>query len=328
MENLPIDLFIKEITYLPFDTVVSICQLNSKLHSYCNNYTTQWKKLIDDTFKSVDGYNDKLHLIWKDLDYNDGKYDYLVYTQLVKYLDPITQLMIYYRQGDMKSFNTYKKEQQFLALFLLNKKDIIMNYYLPNENYLPFVNLLNGNDISKHELNGMLYQMVIQGSLKGVKYFQQKGVNIHSGDDWALKLASKNGQLEVVKYLVSEGADINNNHPWHGHALGLAAKKGHLEVVKYLIEKGANIHADNDLALQWASGNGHLDVVKYLVESGADIHADDDHALQRASKNGHLSVVKYLVQNGADIHADDDFALIMASKNGHLPVVEYLESLT
>ena len=39
---------------------------------------------------------------------------------------------------------------------------------------------------------------------------------------------------------------------------------GHLEVVKYLVENGANIHGRDDLAIRWASENGHLEVVKYL----------------------------------------------------------------
>ena len=44
----------------------------------------------------------------------------------------------------------------------------------------------------------------------------------------------------------------------------IASKYGHLEVVKYLVSNGANIHAQNDWALILASENGHLEVVKYL----------------------------------------------------------------
>ena len=231
MENLPIDIFINEITYLPFDEVIAVCQINKKLHTYCTEYNTHWKALINNTFSSVDNYDDKLHLIWKDLGYNDGKYDYLVYTQLINYLDPITQLMIYYRQGDIKSFNNYKREQQFLSLFLLNKKDVIINY-LPSDAYLPFINLLKGQDIPGEILDKMLIEMAKQGNILGIKYFQGLGANIHAIDSLALKFASENG---------------------------------HLPVVKYLVENGANIHALNDEALKWASLNGHLPVVKYLI---------------------------------------------------------------
>ena len=48
-----------------------------------------------------------------------------------------------------------------------------------------------------------------------------------------------------------------------------ASYNGHLDVVKYLVSQGADIRADNDEAVRWASFNGHLEVVKYLVSQGA-----------------------------------------------------------
>ena len=73
-----------------------------------------------------------------------------------------------------------------------------------------------------------------------------------------------------------------------------ASRNGHLDIVKYLVGKGANIHADDDEALRLASHYGHLEVVKYLVEKGANIRARDDYALKYARRNGHVDVVKYL----------------------------------
>jgi ankyrin repeat protein len=78
-------------------------------------------------------------------------------------------------------------------------------------------------------------------------------------------------------------------------ALRWAASDGHLDVVKYLVSKGANVHVRDDEALLYAAGNGHLQVVKYLVEDhGADVHAHYDLTLHWATENGHLEVVKYL----------------------------------
>ena len=110
-------------------------------------------------------------------------------------------------------------------------------------------------------------------------------------------------------------------------ALKAASLRGHLEIVKYLVENGADIHAEKDVALRSASFKGHLDIVKFLVENGADIHARNYDALRKASQLGHLDIVKYLVENGADIHARNDLALKTASQRGHLEVVNYLESL-
>ena len=49
-------------------------------------------------------------------------------------------------------------------------------------------------------------------------------------------------------------------------------QNGDLENIKYLVENGANINAYMDDALRLSAGNGHLDVVKYLIENGADIN--------------------------------------------------------
>lgn len=114
---------------------------------------------------------------------------------------------------------------------------------------------------------------------------------------------------------------------------------GHLEVVKYLVEKGANIEpvsCDKFTPLHWSAFYGnweywylewkytneiiivlnwypeHLEVVKYLIERGSNINAVNDEgctALHLCSKNeysgqlGQLEIVKYLIEKGADLNA-------------------------
>jgi len=46
---------------------------------------------------------------------------------------------------------------------------------------------------------------------------------------------------------------------------------GKLKIVKYLVSQGANIRSYNDRAVRWASENGHLETVKYLVSQGAKL---------------------------------------------------------
>ncbi len=327
LSRLPVDVFIKEITYLPFDNVIAICTSNTTLHNYCTDvkYNNKWRKLIDDTFGGIYNYQKHLEDIREKLNVGEGVYNYLVYSHLVKVLDPITQLMIYYRQGDMDSFDSpnYNNNQRFLALFLLNRKNKMKNY-LPDDDYLSFISMLEGQKIDQNILNNMLVEMAKEGSVQGVFMMSSKGANIHAEDDNALRWASQLGQLEVVRYLIENKADVHANDDW---ALRWTSRNGHLEVVKYLVERGADIHAQDDYALRWASRNGHLEVVKYLTEHGADVHAQDDYALRLASHNGHLEVVKYLIEKGANIHARGDEALRWASIKGHLDVVEYLESL-
>ncbi len=324
LSRLPIDMFIKNITYLSFEEVINVCKANTTLYNYCTNskYNNQWRALIDDTFGNIYDYQEKLEQIRNKLNINGDVYNYLVYSHLVKLLDPITQLMIYYRQGDVKSFDDpqFTKIQRFLALFLLNKKDKMIDY-LPDDDYLLFVSMLEGHKIDQDVMSGMLEEMATEGSVKGVSVMLSKGADIHTDND-ALRFASIHGHLEVIKYLVEHGADI---HAEDDYALRLAGLNGHLDILKYLVEHDADIHADDDAALGWASLKGHLEVIKYLVEQGADIHAQNDYSLIIASGKGQLDVVKYFVEHGADIHTTNDWPLKSARERGHLEVVKYLE---
>ncbi len=80
------------------------------------------------------------------------------------------------------------------------------------------------------------------------------------------------------------------------------AEKGYLDVVKFLLEKGADINANKNAAVRYASYFGRLETVRYLVEQGANIHTNDDEALIWASTNKHIEIIKYLLDQGADIN--------------------------
>ena len=98
-------------------------------------------------------------------------------------------------------------------------------------------NVLALNDDQELEFTGA----VNDGDLKTVKrYIETTDVNI---DDsyfaWTpfLMTAAKN-QLEIMKYLVSKGADISYTHPiTKFNALHHAAFNGSKSMVDYLVEK-------------------------------------------------------------------------------------------
>lgn len=238
LSKLPVDLFLQQITYLPFSKVVTLCSSNTKFHNYCTNpaYSNQWKSLIESTFSGVYNYSELLAQIQNELNL-EGKYNYLIYVKLVQLLDPISQLMIYYRQGDIESWNDRKfsKPDRFLALFLLNKKNEMLKY-LPNSSFLRFVDVMDGKTVSHDGLNWMALEMAKHGNMKGLLLLKEKGANIHAWDEAALIGASYHGRLPIVKYLVEQGADI---HAENGAAIRFARKNNHLAVVEYLREKGA-----------------------------------------------------------------------------------------
>ena len=72
--------------------------------------------------------------------------------------------------------------------------------------------------------------------------------------DTALHHATRNGDLEIVKQLVSSGADVNAMAD-HGHfPLYCAAGHGHVETTRYLVENGADLQArlsDGKTVIEW-----------------------------------------------------------------------------
>jgi hypothetical protein len=109
---------------------------------------------------------------------------------------------------------------------------------------------------------------------------------------------AEHGDVEGVKYLVERcGADV---HADGDYPLQLASCNGCLKFVCYLVENGADVHAWNDISLQSASCSGQLEVVKFLIKTRrVAVHVLDEGTLRIASMNGHVEVVKYLKSKGA-----------------------------
>jgi hypothetical protein len=103
--------------------------------------------------------------------------------------------------------------------------------------------------------------------------------------DEALVYAARNGQVSVLGFLLSMGADINAD-PYRGTALIWAVNKGRINVVRWLLDHGADInrratfggptHGQGYTALHAAAENGNLDLAKFLVARGADPDIKDD----------------------------------------------------
>ena len=81
--------------------------------------------------------------------------------------------------------------------------------------------------------------------------------------------AAGRGDLEMVKFLVENGTDLEARDSFGNTALHRAAGGGHLPVSKYLVDNRADVNATNDddltprgLAAQ--NGHGHKDVVEYF----------------------------------------------------------------
>ena len=190
---------------------------------------------------------------------------------------------------------------------------------------------------------------------KAVQFLVDTGVNIDVVDSngrTALMLASKTGHEDIVKTLLSAGANgSQDGHSWVGQillkkgadpniwnkdgatALMYASHNDHSEVVEILLKGGAdpNIQKkDEATALMYASQNGHFEVVQILLKGGADPNSRTENgatSLMVASENGHFEAVQILLEGGADPNIkkkDGATSLMYASQNGHSEVVQIL----
>ena len=120
-------------------------------------------------------------------------------------------------------------------------------------------------------------------------------------------------------------------------ALLLASHNGNMDSVEFILKHGADVYLssrDGNTPLIQASADGHISVVKKLIERGARLDAsqkDGTNAAYRAAQNGHLDVLKLLIQihpNFIDIKGHKgQTPFIAAAKNGHPDVAEYLLSV-
>jgi len=154
-----------------------------------------------------------------------------------------------------------------------------------------------------------------------------------------LKEACEKGDLAQVARLLDEGATINFK-PFHEERnaipIILASANGHLEIVKYLILKGADIDARGNngiTALMAAIGSSHFDIAKFLLDHGADATAvdnDSETTLHKFRGERSVELIILLIKKGADPNAPDFFMnrtpLHLAASDNQVQAIDTLLS--
>lgn len=104
----------------------------------------------------------------------------------------------------------------------------------------------------------------------------------------------KNGHLNIVRFLYPIlGISIFKEvFPTGMSCIDIASKYGQLSVVKFLYSKG--IYPSTE-AIDWASQYGYLNVVRFLYDSGANYTS---RAINSAVMENRIEVVKFLLSKG------------------------------
>jgi hypothetical protein len=83
-----------------------------------------------------------------------------------------------------------------------------------------------------------------------------------------LTWAAITGQIQIIRYIVREGHDVNDRGA-DTTALYEAARSGYATVVKHLLDTGADISRDETILCRCA-GLGYKEIVQHLLDAGAD----------------------------------------------------------
>lgn len=147
--------------------------------------------------------------------------------------------------------------------------------------------------------------------------------------------AAMGGDLEAVRALLKQGADVNAAQGDGMTALHWAAMNNQSELAKVLLYAGANVRAATRInaytPLFLASQHGHADVIELLLRAGADaraVSATGSTPLMLAAASGHVRAVELLLEAGADVNARErargETALMFAAAYNRVPVIRLL----
>lgn len=185
-----------------------------------------------------------------------------------------------------------------------------------------------------------LYIACQSGHFEVVKFLLENGakddINKPTYDkSYPLHAATDGGHLDVIKLLCEANAIVDAKMQGNSFtSLFLACRRGHYDCVKYLISQGADVNAVssvNSTSLLIAAEHNNLEILKYLISVGADYLLTMDggfSAFYFACQNGHLEIAKYLASLPGvtidQVTTKNYSPLSIAIEKAHFPVVNWL----
>jgi|688.fasta_scaffold08485_14 hypothetical protein len=159
------------------------------------------------------------------------------------------------------------------------------------------------------------YMAIINKRIKILKYLDHINVNKYTYDYIDIIYE---GSIKLIKYFESTGININIKDDTDGsNAFLLAINYENIRIIKYLVSKDFNIHYVNynkESAFLIASCCERNDtkILKYLESIGLNIHIKDiymNNAYLKAAYNGDIKYMKYLESRGININCKNIYGL-------------------
>lgn len=147
--------------------------------------------------------------------------------------------------------------------------------------------------------------------------------------------AASSGHLDMIKLLMSRGADPKKNN-WYGSALHCAAEAGQCESIRVLLDSGMSIDLIDDFGrtpLHCAMYARHVPTIELLLDLGAEPNARDHlgiNLIHDAAQTGDERLMRRLLRDErVDISATTvhgETALHGAAAGDHANIVRMLLS--
>ena len=153
-----------------------------------------------------------------------------------------------------------------------------------------------------------------------------------------LMIAAKQGNVEIMKLLLANNADINIKGNRDMTALLVASQFGYIDAANILlqyekikIDLGATDVSGNN-ALMYASMNGSFQIAELLIKAGMNVNdknSKEGTALSFGVLHGKENLIEFLLKNGSDANAQDQHgntALHFAATCGYDKVITLLKA--
>jgi ankyrin repeat protein len=132
--------------------------------------------------------------------------------------------------------------------------------------------IVNALPSVKEQRQRYFAQAAMDGNLHRMRLLHFTGANINARGNCCtpLFLAAGEGRLDVVRYLLDEGADVNAREKFGNTALAEATYYGHIPIIKELLFRGADINAigEGGTALDIAVSRNNSAVADLLRHHG------------------------------------------------------------
>lgn len=166
-----------------------------------------------------------------------------------------------------------------------------------------FLNDFNSRQVWCKNLDGWIWKSISSKTYVGSAGFVWRYEPV-LGRFQRLDEAIRNGRIDDVRDLITDGVDVNAKTDSGGRFLSGAIGRGHPEIVRMLIDNGHSVETSNLRYAAFGYGPNGPEIVRTLLEKITNVNERDDRsgstALHNAVSELERDIVELLLKAGAN----------------------------